>query len=297
VDKFSLGFEYTQDMYDQLVAEMDAKLKYSESDIALKAVLEAYKPYMGTRMPSAEALFQLYTGDWDALGDQINTARRAAGYRANVKTEPGWGTINSSYVQTIIGLARIADPRMYDSFYVPNRDSVASDWAATKVSPYKNSYYGFKKYIPYNAPASWSDEKLPYAEGFNSINQRIFRVSDVYLQYAEACFETGDMGNAKKYLNKVRRRGWKLPFDDASLQTPNAIDYDGSTDFKTELIAEREKELCLEGHLWFDYLRWNKTAELFSSRGFNPDKHHRLPIPLSERQIVGMNILLQNKGY
>lgn len=276
---------------------MDAKPKYTETDIALKEILEAYKPYINVLVQTSEELFKLYTGDWNALGDQINTIRRANGYRTNVKNEPAWGTINSSYMQTILSLSQDADPRMYDSFYVPNRDSVALDWAATQIIAYPNPYYGFKKYIPYNAPSSWTAEDLPYAEGFNSINHRIFRLADLYLQYAEACYQSGDMGNAKKYMNKVRRRGWKQPFDDISLEIPNDVDYDGSTDFMTDLIAEREKELCLEGHLWFDYLRWNKAEELFAGRGFNPKKYHRLPIPLSERITVGTNVLLQNENY
>ena len=189
---------------------------------------------------------------------------------------------------------------MYDSFYVPGRDSVALDWAATKVIDYPNSYYGFKKYIPYNAVENWASEGLPGFQGSNSINQRIFRLADLYLQYAEACYRTGDNTNAEKYLNKVRRRAWKLPFDDASLQVKESVDYpsdDDTGDFIDAIIAEREKELCLEGHLWFDYLRWNKAEELFKTKGFEPNKHHRLPIPLAERQIVGMDVLLQNSGY
>lgn len=43
-------------------------------------------------------------------------------------------------------------------FYVPGRDSVALDWAATKVIDYPNSYYGFKKYIPYNAVENWAQK-------------------------------------------------------------------------------------------------------------------------------------------
>lgn len=300
VDKFNIGFELTQAIYDKILADIDAKQKPTETDIALREVLKVYQPQIGVSVFSAEEFFNLYTGDWSTLGDQINTLRRAAGYRTNVKTEPNWATSKSSYIQTILNASRAADPRMYDSFFVPGRDSIATDWAATDVKPYPNSYYGFKKYIPYNAPGSWGDEKLPYADGFNSINQRIFRLADVYLQYAEACYRTGDTGNAEKYLNKVRRRAWGYAFDDASLSTPVVVDYPSTEDtngFMSALVAEREKELCLEGRLYFDYLRWNMAEDLFKARGFDPKKHHRLPIPLTERQTVGMNVLLQNDGY
>ncbi len=300
VEKFSTGYELTQSIYDKILADIAAKTKPSETDIALREVLKVYQGAINNSVFSAEDFFALYTGDWSALGDNINTLRRSAGYRTNVKNESGWGTVNSSYVRTIMNASRAADPRMYASFFVPGRDSIATDWAAKDVKPYPNSYYGFKKYIPYNAPASWGEEKLAYADGFNSINQRVYRLADLYLQYAEVCYRTGDMDNAIKYLNKVRRRAWGYLFDDASLATAQEVDYPSaldSGDFMTSLLAEREKELCLEGILWFDYLRLNMAEELFKDRGFDAAKHYRLPIPLTERQIIGMDVLLQNDGY
>ena len=44
-------------------------------------------------------------------------------------------------------------------------------------------------------------------------------------------------------------------------------------------------------------MRLGLDKTLFISRGYDPNKHHRLPIPLAERQIVGMDILKQNDGY
>lgn len=298
VDKFSVGYELTQETYDELMPQ----IIIGSTDIVIQELLKAYQPYIGISTYTKEEFFDLYTGDWNVLGDEINAILTANKFRRNVKTEYGWGTVNHSVMQTIVNASVGADPRMYDSFYVPGRDSIALDWAATQIRPYTNNYYGFKKYVPYNAVESWSGQTppLPGTDGFNNINQRIFRLADLYLQYAEACYKAGDPDNAKKYLNKVRRRAWGYPFDDASMSTPESVDYPSavdSGDFMAALIAEREKELCIEGVLWFDYLRWNMAEELFGDRGFDPKKHHRLPIPLSERQIVGMNILLQNDNY
>lgn len=296
VNKFSMGFNLTQEIYDKY----GALPSNSATNIILKEIMKIYQPAIDVQAFSEEDFFYLYTGDWDTLGDNINVILRANQYRLNVKTEPGWGTSGSTYFQTIINDSRAADPRMYDSFYVPGRDSISLNWAGTDIKPYPNSYYGFKKYIPYNAVENWASEGLPGFQGHNSINQRIFRLADLYLQYAEACYHTNDMTNAQKYLNKVRRRAWKLPFDDASLTTIESVDYPSDADtgnFMDALVKEREIELCLETHLWFDYLRWNKAEELFKERGFEPAKHHRLPIPISERQIVGMDVLLQNKNY
>jgi hypothetical protein len=300
VNKFSVGYELTQEIYEQMMQEFTDKRRPGAADIIQNEVLKVYQPAIGIAVFSPEDFYTLYTGDWNALAATINTKLPST---VKAENEPGWGTVNNKYVQQILNRCRAADPRMYDSFYVPGRDSVATNWMVTDPPrPYSNSYYGFKKYIPYNAVESWqSSDKLPYADGTNSINQRIFRLADLYLQYAEACYHSNDSDKAEKYLNKVRRRAWGFPYDDADLTTPESVDFptseDDSSDFMQAIIAEREKELCLEGHLWFDYLRWNIAEERFAVRGFDPEKHHRLPVPLSERQIVGMDILLQNSGY
>lgn len=297
VDKFSGGYLLTQDTYDDIEAYPNKYIAQANPRKALQLVIRlGYQQAIGIKTNTRNDFFNLYTGDWNILADQINAQMSSTGIKNFdiKKDDEFWGTIDSKYVKIISTAAEIDnDPRMYDSFYVPGRDSIALDWYGKEVEPYTNNYYGFKKYVPYNAVESWSGQEpsLPGTEGFNNINQRIFRLADLYLQYAEACYQTGHTNTATEYLNKVRRRAWGYNINSAS-----SVDF-LTGDFMTALIAEREKELCLEGILWFDYLRWNKAEELFKNRGFNSKKHHRLPIPLSERQIVGMNLLLQNDNY
>jgi hypothetical protein len=298
VNRLVIEYELTQEIYDAILAETSAGRQTAEK-IIQRAVLQAYQPAIGTPVFPDSAFYRLYTGSWEALAAAIQPLVPAV----NVSAEEGWGTLANKYLQVILIRCMNADPRLYDSFYVPYRDSISTRWAVTpeSVEAYLPRYFGFKKYIPWNAVEGWESEGLPYATGFNSINQRIFRLADLYLQYAEACYRTNDPVGAEKYLNKVRRRAWQQPFSDAALASPVSVDFpsvdDDPADFMAALIAERERELCLEGHLWFDYLRWNLAGTAFASRGFNPEKHHRLPIPYSERQIVGINILLQNSGY
>lgn len=297
VDKFSGGYLLTQEIYNDIQANPSNYIAQRAPRRALQLVAVAYQPAIGNRASTRQDFFELYTGDWAALAAQINAQMAAENIRDFdiLEDDEAWGTVDGKYVNIIImAIASDNDPRMYDSFYVPGRDSIASDWAESEpAKPYLVKYYGFKKYIPYNAVESWAgqDPSLPGIDGHNNINQRIFRLADLYLQYAEACYQTGNTSTAAEYLNKVKRRAWGY-----DINTASAIDF-SSGDFMEALIAEREKELCLEGVLWFDYLRWNKAEELFTERGFEPAKHHRLPIPLSERQIVGMDLLLQNSNY
>lgn len=295
VDKFSGGFLLEQITYDDIIAHPENYIKLKNPRRALTLVAEkAYNQTVGQRYTTRNDFFSSYTGNWDELAVEINEQMKAEGIRNfDIKEDDVyWGTIDSKYVKVISTAAeKDNDPRMYDSFYVPNRDSLSNHWDGRDTYTYTTNYYGFKKYIPYNSVDSWTAEGLPGFDGFNSINQRVFRLGDMYLQYAEACYRCGDESKAIEYMNKVRRRAWGYAID-----VPSSVDFT-SGDFMTALVSEREKELCLEGHLWFDYLRLNLAEELCKSRGFDPMKHHRLPIPLSERQIVGMDVLLQNSGY
>lgn len=95
-----------------------------------------------------------------------------------------------------------------------------------------------KIYIPYKKrPAVWNQDKVP-------LNQRILRLADVYLLYAEACNETGDDATARKYLNMVRARA-KMPDVTSS-----------GNELKKAIRLERRLELAFENNRLWDIRRW-----------------------------------------
>lgn len=89
----------------------------------------------------------------------------------------------------------------------------------------------------------------------NAVNifGRCLRLSEAYLNYAEAQANLDGFNNAIETLNTLRENR----FD------PEDIEYLGEDidiTSKEELIAfikeERRRELCFEGHRWFDLRRW-----------------------------------------
>lgn len=130
------------------------------------------------------------------------------------------------------------------------------------------------------------------------LNNRQIRFADVLLMHAEACLGTGDAGTAKKDIDRVRARvglaGVPVA-DDAALR------------------HERRCELAMEGHRWFDLVRWEgvdgnglkahmdaykatETADAQSHmREFISGKHEIFPIPYEER-ILNPD-MTQNPGY
>ena len=133
------------------------------------------------------------------------------------------------------------------------------------------------------------------------------RLAEIYLNYAEALYHTGDEINARKYLNMIRNRV-HMPSVETSGQ--NLLD---------DIRHERRIELCFEGlHRFFDVRRWmtadvelNKPFEGISftkdpdtgalsysihtqePRIFKPEYYY-LPIPLGE---INRTDLEQNWGY
>ena len=73
----------------------------------------------------------------------------------------------------------------------------------------------------------------------------VFRLSEIYLNYAEAEAALGQTATALSYLNKIRQRAGM----------PN-VSSGGGSDLVQKIQQERRIELCFEGHRFFDLRRW-----------------------------------------
>ena len=73
----------------------------------------------------------------------------------------------------------------------------------------------------------------------------VFRLSEIYLNYAEAEAQLGQTATALTYLNKIRQRAGM----------PN-VTSGGGSDLIRKIQQERRIELCFEGHRFFDLRRW-----------------------------------------
>ena len=150
-------------------------------------------------------------------------------------------------------------------------------------------YVGTKYYLPPLAPPTGT---------FG----RCLRLSEAYLNYAEAMAMLGGSGDdeAITALNTLREKR----FD------PEDMEYLGEDiDFanKEELIAfikeERRRELCFEGHRWFDLRRWgmpaithtwhNSSSQSSTYTLEEGDLLYTVPIP--EEAIQSNNSLVQNE--
>lgn len=169
------------------------------------------------------------------------------------------------------------------------------------VEIYLGSRYLNNKYGMYRDPADqgggygkWS---LHATRG--PLNNRQIRYADVLLMYAEAALGAGDEAIARTYINKVRQR----------VGLADVATADNAT-----LRHERRVELAMEGHRWFDLVRWEgvagnglkahmdayKATETQEAQShiqeFVAGKHEIFPIPQEEIQLNPTE-MKQNNGY
>ncbi|NLP58060.1 RagB/SusD family nutrient uptake outer membrane protein [Lutibacter sp. B1] len=121
-------------------------------------------------------------------------------------------------------------------------------------------------------------------------NIPVIRLSEVYLNAAEAAVKTNKPSEANMYLGNIMTRANPTIIVPAS---PNLND----------VLTERRKELALEGHRFFDLMRNNLTVVREGGRHLlgvptgltNSD--HRTIFPIPEKEMRKSNSLVQNPGY
>lgn len=166
---------------------------------------------------------------------------------------------------------------------------------------YLGSRYLNNKYAMYEEyPEGWD---LHASRG--PLNNKQIRYADVLLMYAEACLNSGDEATAIAFINEVRERV-HLPEVGKYTIKINGVEITSPT---TEQLLkhERRMELAMEGHRWFDLVRWGNTKQHMDAyaateseeakaqmAAFVEGKHEIFPIPDEEREL---NPMPQNNGY
>ncbi|MEI8048941.1 MAG: RagB/SusD family nutrient uptake outer membrane protein [Bacteroidota bacterium] len=158
------------------------------------------------------------------------------------------------------------------------------------VSNFATGYH-IKKYVNKRSDGgSVTDPTKTYSD----IDFPVFRLSEMYLIYAEAVLRgatTGDAGNALTYVNIIRTRAGAAPFGSPNLTLQNLLD-------------ERARELFWEGHRRTDLIRygmlttstylWPWKGGIASGTAVD-SKYNIFPVPAAN--ISANPNLTQNIGY
>ncbi|MHA4809910.1 RagB/SusD family nutrient uptake outer membrane protein [Flavitalea flava] len=183
-------------------------------------------------------------------------------------------------------------------------------------SPVKNNYRASQVGV-------FSDN---YAQGYllgSAVNYSIIRFADVLLWAAECEVEAGDIEKARTLVNYVRTRAMngrpvEVAYDYIGNYMPSANYFVGlytdpwsdQTTARNAVRFERRLELALEGHRFFDLVRWGIASDYITN--YLTQEKNRLPnnltgvifktgiseyFPIPQQDIDLNPKLKQNNGY
>lgn len=197
----------------------------------------------------------------------------------------------------------------------PGKSWIRDQGNGGPYTPKKMSYYVSQKGT-FTDNTSWTS-------GLTSTNYRIMRFADVLLLAAEAEVEAGSLDNAKDLVNMVRARAAKpetwvkttAGADAANYVINQYVSFTGQEQARRAVRMERLLELGMEGHRFFDLVRWGiaeqeintllehdrpKLSAAYGSATFTAPRNNYFPIPQRQidlQQENGASSLTQNEGY
>jgi len=180
--------------------------------------------------------------------------------------------------------------------------------------------YQTKKFVYYKADKGSLQDNSSWTPGYTAINFPIIRLADVMLMAAECEIEVGSPAVARDLVNAVRARAKNSNLtrgDGTPAANYNIALYadvwakDDAT--RAKVRFERQLELHSEGHRFYDLVRWGVAASVLNKfiayeapkyglgalngASFDAGVDEYLPIPQSQIDLLGSEILKQNPGY
>ena len=179
--------------------------------------------------------------------------------------------------------------------------------------------YSVKKYVYSRTEVGSYQDNSSWTPGYTGINIHIIRFADVLLMAAEVEVEVGSLEKAREYVNMVRERAMNSKVMELDGSAPAAnyqvglytAPWSGQDAARAAVRFERKLELGMEGHRFYDLVRWGTASEelnayldydgaiLLNALGgaTYTDKHSILPIPQNQIDLVGPDKLIQNPGF
>jgi tetratricopeptide (TPR) repeat protein len=236
------------------------------------------------------------------------------GYRNNpYLSDFGLSTSQKQNYQVDRSLA--VDPRL--DYTVGRRGVPYHDWGIFPGDPWIRDAASAGPFVAYKAMIDQADFAGNTANGapyITSLDVNIIRLADVYLMAAEAALDS-DLNYALERVNDVRIRASKIPrkeVDGAPVAAYDVQPYPSFPDREYAMRAiqfERRLELALEGHRFFDLVRWDNAKTVLESysqfegefldlnQGITFEERNKyFPIPQEQIDRSGGS-LTQNTGY
>lgn len=275
-------------VYDQIVADLEIAVSLLPQD-GEDGLLDR---------DAARALLSrvaLYRGDWDltieAASEVINSPDAYLSSRESYAAD--WAL--SIHPEALFTLVFESDERVNVNVALANIFTTLQTGNGSYVP--SDSYLGLldsmdirRSVMQMGRNGRLETIKYQGDEGIGADNIPIIRLSEVYLNRAEAYAQKGLVPEAIADLDRLRQRALGEAF------TPTIA---SGAELLAAIYSERRRELAFEGHRWYDLKRWGRDIDKSDTTGeiidFETDFRILAPIPQQE---IDLNPLIeQNVGY
>jgi starch-binding outer membrane protein, SusD/RagB family len=243
-------------VYSQVMSDLDSAILLYPNSINIFTVGNIKTYFSIDAAKALQSRVALYSNDWtktiNTATEIINSNRYTlltnSGYVAswskkNISTESIFELAFGNRIATSLGdyysLKSTTYGQLGTTTDLLNLFSIGDTRAKASMfidSAVNSTTYSFtKKYQGLNDSAN---------------NIKVIRLSELYLNRAEAYAETNNLSAALADLNLIRKRG--LPAATTFASTDKQVILD-------EIFNERRRELCFEGHAFFDFSRKQKN--------------------------------------
>lgn len=252
----------------------------------------------------------LLDGSYNTGANQVKTDM---GLESNVAFVPDAGNLDPRLDWTI---GRRGIPYL-DWGPHPGKDWIRDQGNGGPFAPKKQSYY--------REQAGKLTDGTNWASGLTATNYKIMRFADILLMAAEAEIDGGgSLETARSYVNLIRARAAKpetFVLDEDGNKAANYViglytsPWTDANMARDAVRFERKLELGMEGHRFFDLVRWGvadvvlnaflnyekpKLSAGYGTATFTKGKHEYFPIPQDQidlHTVGGESTLQQNPGY
>ena len=294
-----------KECYDLIISDLNKAIDYlgdNNSDnntyisaLACKALLARvylYKKDYGKAADYAEEVMDKVP--LTPRSDYVNMFRRAQNY-------PGEGIFRLNTYDAGSGMRTMCTPLNTqdcgpDATFVASfsNDDIRKElftYVAEKEDGdeyYGQSFSAICKYLPFKGGETKEENRR--------CDHFVLRVSEMYLIHAEAlCLGGGDLSKAADDIKALRARALGKNPSDITLV------YSGAEGLDKIIQEERSKELCFEGHRFFDLKRRGedivRTATTSSSLKTLKYPDYRYCLPIAQLEMQSNDYMTQNDGY
>lgn len=257
-----------ESVYFQIISDMESALVHM--DVEKVSGMDRFK-FSLEALYAMQSRVYLYMGEWEKSAQSALRALELGSELEDMNDASYRQVTHYLSKEAIMSLEYISSIELRD--YAAISYSLQSSYSSADLRPSK--YFA----------ESWFGYLI--SDKLGSTNERVsFRRAEVYLNISEALAQLGRDDQAKEYLKTLMINRYTSAGYSAVLEKLNSLSGASLIEF---ILEERERELALEGHQWYDLRRTTQPQITKMVKGESytlskNDPRYTLQFPKSARE-------------